>query len=241
MPTNQSAYDEMCEVYQDYLCHKLVRVVRCKNCKWKELCEKTLEYKGADGYCSKGEMADREMSREEAIKRLEEGAPFSELYDSRWEAALAMAIKALSAEPKQAYVIVDEDGNMECSNCGSSFCFDNYCGHCGAKLIGERKDEVKIEDVIYRQNAIELAMQYCPDDDGTCSKADEDMRNLLDELEDLPSAVKHGHWEQMWEDEDQIQARCSCCGMVFWIGKGRDGNYCPNCGAKMDEEEDDAD
>ena len=74
-------------------------VVRCKDCKWKELCEKTLEYKGADGYCSKGEMADREMSREEAIKRLEEGAPFSELYDSRWEAALALAIKALKDEP----------------------------------------------------------------------------------------------------------------------------------------------
>jgi len=48
----------------------------------------------------------------------------------------------VDAEPKHAYVIVDEDGNMECSNCGSSFCFDSYCGHCGAKLIGERKKEV---------------------------------------------------------------------------------------------------
>lgn len=38
------------------------------------------------------------------------------------------------AEPKHAYVIIDEDGNMECSNCGSGNCFDNYCGHCGAKL-----------------------------------------------------------------------------------------------------------
>lgn len=45
-----------------------------------------------------------------------------------------------------------------------------------------------MKDLIERQAAIELAMQYCPDDDGTCSKADEDMRNLLDELEDLPSA-----------------------------------------------------
>ena len=43
------------------------------------------------------------------------------------------------------------------------------------------------KDIIYRQDAIELAMQYCPDDDGTCSKADEDIRNLLDELETLPS------------------------------------------------------
>lgn len=41
------------------------------------------------------------------------------------------------AEEKYARVIVDEDGNMECSNCGSSFCFDNYCAHCGAKLIKE--------------------------------------------------------------------------------------------------------
>lgn len=49
----------------------------------------------------------------------------------------------IEAVPKHAYVIVDEDGNMECSNCGSSNCFDNYCGHCGAKLIGERKDEVE--------------------------------------------------------------------------------------------------
>ena len=31
------------------------KLVKCKDCKWKELCEKTLEYKGADGYCSKGE------------------------------------------------------------------------------------------------------------------------------------------------------------------------------------------
>ncbi len=45
-----------------------------------------------------------------------------------------------------------------------------------------------MKDTIYRQDAIELAMQYCPDDDGTCSKAGEDIRNLLDELEDLPSA-----------------------------------------------------
>ena len=49
-----------------------------------------------------------------------------------------------------------------------------------------------MDDLISRQAAIELAMQYCPDDDGTCSKADEVMRNLLDELEDLPSAQLDG-------------------------------------------------
>ena len=43
-------------------------------------------------------------------------------------------------------------------------------------------------DTISRQAAIELAMQYCPDDDGSCSKADRDIRELLDDLENLPSA-----------------------------------------------------
>lgn len=30
-------------------------------------------------------------------------------------------------------------------------------------------------------------MQYCPDDDGSCSKADRDIRKLLDDLENMPS------------------------------------------------------
>lgn len=54
-------------------------------------------------------------------------------------------IPTIEAEPKHAYVIVDEDGNMECSNCGSSNCFDNYCGNCGAKLIGTRKGDEENE------------------------------------------------------------------------------------------------
>ena len=59
-------------------------------------------------------MEDIEISREEAIKRLEEGAPFSELYDSRWEAALALAIKALKDEPV-----------VRCKDC--KWCHAGYC------------------------------------------------------------------------------------------------------------------
>lgn len=52
-----------------------------------------------------------------------------------------LTLPTIEAEPvKHAHVIRDEDGNIECSNCGSGNCFDNYCGHCGAKLIGSRKD-----------------------------------------------------------------------------------------------------
>lgn len=37
--------------------------------------------------------------------------------------------------------------------------------------------------------AMELIMQYCPDDDGSCSKADFDLRELLDEIESLPTII----------------------------------------------------
>lgn len=39
------------------------------------------------------------MTREEAINRLLEGEPFSELYDPTWDEALKMAIEALEQEP----------------------------------------------------------------------------------------------------------------------------------------------
>jgi|GEM_PF-4529571 hypothetical protein len=43
-------------------------------------------------------------------------------------------------------------------------------------------------DCVSRKAVIDLAMQYCPDDDGSCSRADVDMREMLDELEALPAA-----------------------------------------------------
>ena len=46
---------------------------------------------------------------------------------------------------------------------------------------------------------------------------------------------KHGHWITWFENKDVRQAKCSECGMMFTLGKGRDIHYCGNCGAKMDE------
>ena len=48
--------------------------------------------------------------------------------------------------------------------------------------------------------------------------------------------VRHGKWIKWFEDADGQWMRCSECQMMFYVGKGRDGNYCPNCGARMDEE-----
>lgn len=42
-------------------------------------------------------------------------------------------------------------------------------------------------DLISRQAAIDICLQYCPDDDGTCSRNGDDLRNMLDEIEALPT------------------------------------------------------
>ena len=96
-------------------------------------------------------MADREMTNEEAIEILSGIRAYYNIfyeYEEPTYAALSKAIFALKAEPKYAYVIFDEDGNIKCSNCGSGNCFDNYCGHCGAKLIGKRKDEMTFDELL---------------------------------------------------------------------------------------------
>lgn len=45
----------------------------------------------------------------------------------------------------------------------------------------------KSDKLVSLNAVINIAMQYCPDDDGSCSKADVDLREMLDELENLSS------------------------------------------------------
>lgn len=45
--------------------------------------------------------------------------------------------------------------------------------------------------------------------------------------------ARHGTWIEQWRTADTRMLRCSECKMVFNVGNGREGNYCPNCGAKM--------
>lgn len=35
---------------------------------------------------------------------------------------------------RHAHMLSDEDGNIQCSECGSGECWGNYCMNCGAKM-----------------------------------------------------------------------------------------------------------
>ena len=52
-------------------------------------------------------------------------------------------------------------------------------------------------ELIDRQQVIDLAMQYCPDDDGSVLR-DVDIRELLDDIENLPSAQPEEAIPVLW-------------------------------------------
>lgn len=65
-----------------------------------------------------------------------------------------------------------------------------------------------------------------------------------EEIEDIPPAdvapVIHARWELCYDDYRQQIAgdKCSACGFEHYGCGISHYHYCPNCGAKMDESED---
>ena len=76
--------------------------------------------------------------------------------------------------------------------------------------------------------------------EGRSWRAKDKMVELIDNSPTIEAEpVKHGRWE--WHNEDEWYYSCSVCGHNAYgnadnIVSGLWG-YCPNCGAKMDEED----
>lgn len=93
-----------------------------------------------------------------------------------------------------------------------------------------------MQELIDRQAALDIAMSYCPDDDGCCSKVGHDLREMLDEIEALPTIeaepVRHGHWETI--NPLYANVYCSECGAAAdkYLAKSYKG--CPFCLCVMD-------
>lgn len=97
----------------------------------------------------------------------------------------------------------------------------------------QKNDEIDPnDDLIKRQDAIDAVTKYC---------TEHDLRDLLADLEVLPSAQKTGKW--IWVQYDSNPEignwHCSVCRFMpasFNLAK-KHLNYCPNCGAYMRGEE----
>lgn len=95
-------------------------------------------------------------------------------------------------------------------------------------------------DLIRLEDALSVCSAYCPDDYGSCSKSGHDLREMLDELEALPTIeadpVRHGRWILEREpDGTPYCLHCSECDPDFAVMYNVVAtNYCPDCGAKME-------
>ena len=67
------------------------------------------------------------------------------------------------------------------------------------------------------------------------------INELYDILEQMPSAQPErnmGEWEHLWDAPDgTYKGRCAKCGFVhvFIDGHNAQYNYCPHCGARMED------
>ena len=77
-------------------------------------------------------------------------------------------------------------------------------------------------------------------------------RKILEEaglLYPLSDSVRHGHWVEENTRTHSMQFKCSECGRIAYYPQNHHSTepkrcgyaYCPNCGARMDGGEDDAD
>lgn len=85
------------------------------------------------------------------------------------------------------------------------------------------------DDTISRQAVLDLLVRCAvPENGGSL---------LYYGIKQLPSAERHGRWLHLHLDPDNItghtKGECSICGKLRIVD-----NYCPNCGAKMDGDED---
>ena len=63
-----------------------------------------------------------------------------------------------------------------------------------------------------------------------------DIQRSIEEEPTVDPTV-HAEWVTMAQIEKTMYNKCSHCGKIFPVeNQGNPYNYCPNCGAKMDEE-----
>lgn len=68
------------------------------------------------------------------------------------------------------------------------------------------------------------------------------IESVLEYVENLPAAdvspVQHGRWINANSRPKTYERRCTACGgRAYFCGVGCSYKYCPNCGAKMDLED----
>ena len=93
-------------------------------------------------------------------------------------------------------------------------------------------------DILESTSVDGINWEYRPNREDVLKKINEiiDVVNSMDEQEGEP--IKHGRWINVKISiSGNSSAECSLCGAVVHNNFSNVINYCPNCGARMDEVE----
>ena len=100
-------------------------------------------------------------------------------------------------------------------------------------LVDGKDNNATSTDCISRQEAIDTIRQLYIDL--------ATQKYVIDLLKVLPSVTpqtRQGHWIPVFQGDEIIDYRCSCCEFGNTFGKGTVGmNYCPRCGSRNEVEE----
>ena len=125
---------------------------------------------------------------------------------------------------------------VRCKDCkhyteGKQYCYiDIPCEADGYCYLGERKEIAKTRLIDAEKLKQHYAWWAGGSREMTMDEAKKDIDVIID-LQPTCDPYKHGHWCSTWD----TTVKCSECG---WFTGGK-YNYCPHCGAKMDEVEGD--
>ena len=86
--------------------------------------------------------------------------------------------------------------------------------------------------MISMKAVLDIVSQYCPDDDGSCSKAGVDLREMLDEIEGLDETEVVPVRRGQWINNTYTQVFPWKCEKCNYDSPAR-FNWCPNCGSRM--------
>lgn len=91
---------------------------------------------------------------------------------------------------------------------------------------------MQMNEYISREDILDIVSQYCTDDDGSCSKAGVDLREMLDEIEALPATDVQPIVYAHKTINVGRRSYCSNCGKLAIME-----DFCSKCGAKVKDGE----